>query len=77
VLDWEMATIGDPLMDWQLAGIWVQADDPPEVQAAGVLPTNLPGALTRAEMVKRYEEKSGINLENFDFTFSSDSSVLQ
>ena len=68
VLDWEMATIGDPLMDLgNSLGYWVQSDDPPEVQAAGMLPTNLPGALTRAEMVKRYEEKSGINLENFNF----------
>jgi aminoglycoside phosphotransferase (APT) family kinase protein len=68
VLDWEMATIGDPLMDLgNSLGYWVQADDAPEVQMAGMLPTNLPGALTRAEMVKRYEAKAGITLKNFDF----------
>jgi aminoglycoside phosphotransferase (APT) family kinase protein len=68
VLDWEMATIGDPLMDLgNSLGYWVQADDPPEVQAAGMLPTNLPGALTRAEMVKRYADKAGISIDNFDF----------
>jgi aminoglycoside phosphotransferase (APT) family kinase protein len=68
VLDWEMATIGDPLMDLGSSlGYWVQADDPEEVQVAGMLPTNLPGALTRAEMVQRYAEKAGIGIDNFDF----------
>jgi aminoglycoside phosphotransferase (APT) family kinase protein len=68
VLDWEMATIGDPLMDLgNSLGYWVQADDPQDIQAAGMLPTNLPGALTRREMVERYAEKSGIAIDNFDF----------
>lgn len=68
VLDWEMATIGDPLMDLGSSlGYWVQTDDPEEVQAVGMLPTNLPGALTRMEMVQRYAEKSGIAINNFDF----------
>jgi len=70
VLDWEMATIGDPLMDLGSSlGYWVQADDPPEVQLAGMLPTNLPGALTRAEMVERYADKAGITIDNFDFYY--------
>jgi aminoglycoside phosphotransferase (APT) family kinase protein len=70
VLDWEMATIGDPIMDLGCSlGYWVQSDDPPEFQAAATLPTNLPGALTRSEVVKRYEEKAGIRIDNFDFFF--------
>jgi aminoglycoside phosphotransferase (APT) family kinase protein len=68
VLDWEMATIGDPLMDLGCSlGYWVQSDDPPDFQAAGTIPTNLPGALTRDEMVKRYAKKTGIRINNFDF----------
>jgi len=70
VLDWEMATIGDPLMD--LGGslaYWVQRDDPEEILALRTLPTNLPGALTRAEMVQRYTKKAGITIDNFDFYF--------
>ena len=70
VLDWEMATIGDPLMDLGSSlGYWVQNDDPQEVQAIGMLPTNLPGALTRQEMVQRYAAKSGIAIDSFDFYF--------
>jgi len=68
VLDWEMATVGDPLMDLGCSlGYWVQSDDPPAFQAAATLPTNLPGALTRDEMVERYARKAGIRIENFDF----------
>ncbi len=68
VLDWEMATVGDPLMDLGCSlGYWVQSDDPPNLQAVGNQPTNLPGALTRGELVKRYAEKAGIRINNFDF----------
>ena len=68
VLDWEMATLGDPLMDLGCSlGYWVQSDDPPSFQASAMLPTNLPGALTRDDLVKRYAEKAGIHINNFDF----------
>jgi aminoglycoside phosphotransferase (APT) family kinase protein len=68
VLDWEMATIGDPLMDLGSSlAYWIQCDDPPDLQVARMLPTNLPGALTRAELVQRYAEKAGITIDNFDF----------
>src|SRR5689334_19944128 len=60
VLDWEMATIGDPLMDLGTTlGYWVQADDPPELQAMRFGPTTLPGNLIRAELVQRYAQASG------------------
>ena len=60
VLDWEMATLGDPLMD--LAGsmaYWVQADDSDEVQMMRRVPTHLPGMLTRDEFVAAYCERTG------------------
>ncbi len=68
VLDWEMATLGDPLMDLgNSLAYWIQADDPPDLQVARMLPTNLPGALSRDEMVRRYAEKTGVAVDNFDF----------
>jgi len=68
VLDWEMATIGDPLMDLGSSlAYWVQADDPEDFQAARMMPTNLPGALTRRELVDRYASRAGITIDNFDF----------
>ncbi len=70
VLDWEMATIGDPLMDLgNSMSYWVQADDPPEMEMVRLMPTNMKGALTRTEMVKRYEEKSGLPVADFDFYY--------
>ncbi len=63
VLDWEMATLGDPLMD--LGGdlaFWVQADDDPEFQLFRRVPTHLPGMMTRAEFVQRYCERMGFTV---------------
>ena len=63
VLDWEMATLGDPLMD--LGGdlaFWVQADDDEEFQLFRRVPTHLPGMITRAEFVERYCERMGFTL---------------
>ena len=55
VLDWEMATVGDPLMDLGAAlAYWVQADDHPAFLAVRRQPTHAPGMLTRAEVVERY-----------------------
>lgn len=60
VLDWEMATIGDPLMDVGTSlAYWMDADDPEEMRS--VLPsiTGLPGSLSRAEVLARYEARTG------------------
>ncbi len=60
VLDWEMATVGDPLMDLgTMLGYWSDPDDPPEIRARPAGPTALPGSLSRRELVERYEERSG------------------
>jgi len=62
VLDWEMATLGDPLADLGLMMVtWRQHDDAPEWTRAQVLPgpTGVPGFPTRAEAVARYAEVSG------------------
>lgn len=60
VLDWEMATIGDPLMDLgSTLGYWVEANDPEEIQALRLSPTNLPGNPKREQLVQRYVERSG------------------
>lgn len=60
VLDWEMATVGDPLMDLgTMLGYWTDPDDPEEARARTYGPTFLPGCLSRAEVVARYAERSG------------------
>ena len=60
VLDWEMATVGDPLMDLgTLLGYWSDPDDPEEMRARSYGPTFLPGSLSRSGLVRRYEERTG------------------
>ncbi len=70
VLDWEMATIGDPLMDLGTAlGYWTDPDDPVELRAHAFGPTHLPGGLSRREVVERYAERSGRAVENVLFHY--------
>jgi aminoglycoside phosphotransferase (APT) family kinase protein len=70
VLDWEMATVGDPLMDLGTTlGYWVEADDPPVFQVMIFGPTNLPGNLTRTEIVDRYQAKTGREVKDPVFYF--------
>lgn len=60
VLDWEMATIGDPLMDLgSTLGYWVDADDPDDWQNQSFGLTTRPGNLNREQLLERYLEKSG------------------
>ncbi len=71
VLDWEMATIGDPLMDvGTMLSYWVQSDDSDEQQFFTFGPTNAPGALTRREAAERYAAKSGRDLAHIVFYYA-------
>jgi len=68
VLDWEMATVGDPLMDLGGAlAYWVQADDDDVFRAARRQPTDLPGMPTRAEVVAHYAAATGRPVDDWPF----------
>ena len=68
VLDWEMATLGDPLMDLGGAlAYWVQADDDDVLRMSKRQPTDLPGMPTRAQVVEHYRGRTGLAIENWDF----------
>lgn len=65
VLDWELCTVGDPLMDiGTTLGYWVQSDDDPRWQAMAFGPTNAPGAMTRQQVAQRYAERTGRDVSN-------------
>jgi aminoglycoside phosphotransferase (APT) family kinase protein len=58
VLDWEMATVGDPWMD--LGASLAYWAEPADAELARVFNVSwLPGNLTRRQVVERYQEKSG------------------
>lgn len=68
VLDWELATVGDPLMDLgNSLAYWVEAGDSEEMQMLRLMPTDMPGALTRAEMAAEYAVRSGRSGEHMVF----------
>ncbi|MGI8645592.1 MAG: phosphotransferase family protein [Nocardioides sp.] len=63
VLDWEMATVGDPLMD--LGGSMayrIEAGDSDFLQRFRRQPSHVPGMWTRAQIVDRYAERSGLSV---------------
>ncbi len=63
VLDWEMCTVGDPLMDVGTSlSYWAEANDDPFRKSFNL--TWLPGNLTRQEFADRYAEKSGRDVSN-------------
>lgn len=70
ILDWEMCTLGDPLMDLGTAlGYWVMADDGPLFTQTIPTATVFPGNPTRSEVVQAYALKSGRNIDNLIFYY--------
>jgi aminoglycoside phosphotransferase (APT) family kinase protein len=71
VLDWEMCTLGDPLLDLGVSlSYWVQADDSEVLRHFIPGPTNLPGNLTRQEIIARYAAKTGRDTSNMLFYYA-------
>jgi aminoglycoside phosphotransferase (APT) family kinase protein len=63
VLDWEMATVGDPLMDLGGAlAYWVQADDEEPYRDLRRQPTTLPGMWTRRQVLDWYADRRGVSV---------------
>ena len=71
VLDWEMATIGDPLMDLgTTVSYWMQPDDPAMFQQPVFGVTAQPGMLRRTEIAARYLERSGRRTDQLVFYYA-------
>jgi aminoglycoside phosphotransferase (APT) family kinase protein len=73
VVDWEMATIGDPLFDVAIfLSYWIDSTDPPAMRALVPSVSTLPQFPGREEMRALYAQKSGRDLSGLDWylTFS-------
>ncbi|MBX7194776.1 MAG: phosphotransferase family protein [Sandaracinaceae bacterium] len=71
VLDWEMSTLGDPLMDLGTTlSYWVEASDPPLFTAMRFGPTDAPRSLRRMEVVERWQTKTGRPVTSLVFYFA-------
>lgn len=66
ILDWEMATLGDPLADLGYLMVFWPEDGEDNVRMLPQ-PTQLPGFPTRAEMIARYEERTGLPMTDLTF----------
>jgi aminoglycoside phosphotransferase (APT) family kinase protein len=70
VLDWEMATLGDPLMDLGTSlGYWTVATDPDFMKSGIPSPTIFEGNPIRSEMAEMYANKSGRDVANLVFYY--------
>ncbi len=68
VLDWEMSTVGDPLMDLGAAlAYWFEAGENEVFRYYNL--TWLPGNFTRKQIIERYAQKSGRDLSDMVFYF--------
>lgn len=70
VLDWEMATVGDPLMDLGTTlAYWTEAAEAEALPLAAANLTWLPGNLRREQALERYAAQTGRNVDDFLFFF--------
>ena len=71
VLDWEMSTIGAPLMDLGTSlSYWMQADDAALFQQPLFGVTTKPGMITRSDFARLYAERSGRSTPNLVFYYA-------
>jgi aminoglycoside phosphotransferase (APT) family kinase protein len=71
VLDWEMSTVGDPLMDLGTSlSYWMQADDAALFQQPIFGITMKPGMWRRADVAARYFERSGRQTDHLVFYYA-------
>lgn len=68
VLDWEMATVGDPLMDLgTLLAYWAEEEDVEELKMFSL--SHLKGSFTRKEVVEYYATRSGLDIDQILFYY--------
>jgi aminoglycoside phosphotransferase (APT) family kinase protein len=69
ILDWEMATVGDPLMDLGTTlAYWAEASDPDSLKPFNL--TWMPGNFTRNEVVEYYQQQTGTSIDNIVFYYA-------
>jgi len=70
VLDWEMATLGDPLMDIMNAIAYkVDAGDAPEVHLMRFMPAEVEFSMTRKELLELYRKNYAFEFDSIDFYY--------
>ncbi|MBU86967.1 MAG: phosphotransferase [Flavobacteriaceae bacterium] len=70
ILDWEMCTIGDPLMDFGTSlAYWTIESDHKNIKAILDYPTLNPGNPSRMELVNMYESRRKVKIKDLIFYY--------
>ena len=70
VLDWEMATIGSPMMDLGTTlGYWMSPDNGADLMSMPFNPKVLMDAVTRLDLAEMYSEVSGRDISNVAYYY--------
>ncbi len=68
ILDWEMTTVGDPLMDLGCSlAYWIEKNDPAELQMIKMMPTTDDGMMTRNNIIDFYAKTRGEDIGDFRY----------
>ncbi len=71
VLDWDMCTSGDALMDLgYLLNQWVEPEDDPEWIEWSAMPTWQPGFVRREDVVEQYCKRTGFDVDNMQWYYA-------
>ncbi|MFS4416553.1 phosphotransferase family protein [Maribacter sp. 2307ULW6-5] len=71
ILDWEMCTLGDPLMDLGTSlGYWTTHQDPEFMKQGLPSPTVMEGNPSRTDIVQQYALKSGRDVDHIVFYYA-------
>ena len=70
ILDWEMCTLGDPMMDLGTSlGYWITPEEQEFAKMGIPSPTMMPGNPSRSDIVHQYALKSGRSINNIVFYY--------
>jgi aminoglycoside phosphotransferase (APT) family kinase protein len=70
VLDWELTTIGDPMMDLGCSlAYWFENNDDEHLKQVSMMPTHVEGMMTRDELIHLYAQLSGLEIDNYHFYY--------
>ena len=65
VLDWEMATVGDPLSDFAVTlTTWIEKKDELQTSVSACFMCQQTGALTREELINIYARRTGFDVDD-------------
>jgi aminoglycoside phosphotransferase (APT) family kinase protein len=68
LIDWDMGTLGDPLLDLAtLLSYWTERNDPPAMLELRQMPTAEQGFPCRAEVIELYARRSGLDVADFKY----------